>query len=285
MPVDTACSNCIRKTYGRLADKFLISANQKTDFFNYSESLLLNGGDISMPEVQRLVQKRLQEITGVRDLFADEKRRNNMAALQLYQHWKPRVFKSENPFDMGLRLALAGNIMDFAANHEFDVQKTIQDVLAADFALDHSFLLKQSIASAKNILYLGDNAGEIALDKLFIETFPQRDIIFAVKGGAILNDATMSDALMTGMNDVARVVSNDYDAPSTILEKSGGEFCGYYNTADIIISKGQGNFEGLMACNDSRIFFLLTVKCGLIAQGLGVPVGSFVVFNPSVNHP
>jgi len=180
-----------------------------------------------------------------------------------------------------LRLSIAGNIIDFGANDNFNLLGTLDRVLSNDFAIDHSGSLREKIEKAKTILYLGDNAGEIVFDKYFIQIIDHPGLTYVVRGSPIINDATMKDAEFTGMNDVANVITNGYDAPSTVLNKSSEQFRKYFKDADLIISKGQGNLEGLLPLNDSRIFFLLMVKCDVIAESLNVKKDSFVVFNPS----
>jgi uncharacterized protein with ATP-grasp and redox domains len=152
-------------------------------------------------------------------------------------------------------------------------------VLKSKFAVDKSMELKEKINSAKKILYLGDNAGEIVFDRLFIETLMHNNVTYVVKGKPILNDVTLQDAEAVGMDMVADVVSNGHGAPSTIVEKCNRQFRKLYEEADLIISKGQGNLEGLIAQKDARVFFLLMVKCEVIAEVLKVKKGDFVVFN------
>jgi hypothetical protein len=191
------------------------------------------------------------------------------------------INQSDNPYKTALRLAIAGNIIDFAANDSFDLLATIEMALKSEFAIDHSAHLKTRIEKAGSILYLGDNAGEIVFDKLFIKEIKHPNLTFAVRGAPVINDATMTDAEYVGMKDVARVISNGYDAPSTILHKSDKVFQKYFREADLIISKGQGNLEGLFELNDNRIFYLLLVKCDVIGEFLDVKKGSLVVFNSS----
>ena len=119
-------------------------------------------------------------------------------------------------------------------------------LLNSEFAIDHSKQLKKAIEKAETVLYLGDNAGEIVFDKLFIETIKHPNLTYVVRGGPVINDATMEDAEYIGMKDIANVISSGYDAPSTILNKSSKEFQKYFQKADLIISKGQGNLEGLL---------------------------------------
>jgi uncharacterized protein with ATP-grasp and redox domains len=246
------------------------------EYFQYTLEKFKNA---TSPEIQRELNRRFSIIAGIEDLFEDEKIKSNSIALGLYNDWSPQVPISKNPFDLALKLSIAGNIMDYGANNDFDIKSTIRRVIFAKLAIDHSKQLQSRIKEAKSILYLGDNAGEIVFDKLFIETINHPNVTFAVRGGFALNDVTLHDSIDVGMNSVAKVISNGYDAPSTVLSKCSSEFLDVYKSADLIISKGQGNLEGLIRDNDPRIFFLLMVKCDVIATLLEVQKGSFIVYN------
>jgi uncharacterized protein with ATP-grasp and redox domains len=157
------------------------------------------------------------------------------------------------------------------------LHSTIDKVLNSDFAIDDSLELKRALSEAKTVLYLGDNCGELVFDKLFIETIMHPNLIYAVRGEPVINDVTLEDACYVGMDRVADLVSNGYDAPSTLLEHCSPEFLEVFNRADVIISKGQGNLEGLLGKTDKEVYFLLMVKCEVIADALGVKKGGFVV--------
>ncbi|MCB8964722.1 MAG: DUF89 family protein [Bacteroidales bacterium] len=279
--LDPLCEECFRSTYQRLFDKFNLSDSQRDSFMDFFWQTLKTERNSSTPEIQRMLNQRLSLIVGIDDLFADEKATSNAMAKALYEDWKPQVSKSKNPFDMALRLAIAGNIMDYGANNNFDVMATITRVMYARFAIDFSKKLQESISNAKSVLYLGDNAGEIVFDKLFLETIGHPNVTYAVRGGFTLNDATTADAYEVGIDRVAQVISNGFNAPSTVLSSCSPEFMEAYNSADLIISKGQGNLEGLIYENNPRIFFLLMVKCDVMAKMLNVAKGSFVVYNPT----
>jgi len=281
--IDERCNDCFLKTYQGLFDKFNLSNQQQNDFLDFFRNLMESAGFATMPELQCELNIKFNSIAGIVDPFAEEKEESNRLASELYLEWKPRVAISDHPFELALRLSIAGNIMDYGANNDFDVRKTIVQVTSANFAIDHSLSLKQRISRARNILYLGDNAGEIVFDKLLIETIGHPNVTFAVRGGVALNDATDEDARKIGMESVAQVISNGYDAPSTILLKSSPEFLSVYRSADLIIAKGQGNLEGLIYEKDPRIFFLLMVKCAVMAELLKVKKGSFVVVNQTIN--
>jgi hypothetical protein len=276
---DQRCVGCFLKTYRRLFQKYEVIDSKQQTFLTFFNDIIKKQNIENSPTIQRDLNNFFCDMIGIVDPFAEEKEDNNRVALELYKTWKSRVIDSDNPFGLALRLAIASNIMDYGANNSFDISKTFTTVLEDDFAIDRSTLLKERISKAKRILYLGDNAGEIVFDKLFIETFMHNDITYAVRGGPVLNDVTMQDAIDVGMDKVADLISNGYDAPSTVLSRCSRNFIEKYDEVDLIISKGQGNLEGLLKQNDSRIFFLLMVKCEVIAEFLNVRKGSFIVHN------
>ncbi len=277
--MDSRCKTCFSNNYDWLLKKNPLSGCEALMYCAFFNGLIANGESKATPEIQREILHKLRSLNGVADPYFEEKQQSNRIACKLYGEWKPKVLVSANPFNLALRLAIAGNIMDYGANQVFDVQKTIEKTLHTDFAIDHSALLQQRIKEAKSILYLGDNAGEIVFDKLFIETIRHPNVIFAVKDAPVLNDVTVEDAKAVGMYEVAEVISNGYDASSTLLKKCSPDFLDVYRSADLIISKGQGNLEGLINEKDTRIFFLFMAKCEVIAERIGVKKGSLVILN------
>jgi damage-control phosphatase, subfamily I len=279
MVMDKRCIECARRSQVRVMDKYGLSTERRKAFLSFFDEWVQSANGTSPLEVGQHLRAELERITGIADPYSEEKRAGNHAAMQLYHEFKPLVFQSEDPFNMALRLAVAGNIMDYGASERFDIHQTIRKVLHADFAIDHSQALLEKIRQASAVLYLGDNAGEIVFDKLLIEVMQHPDVTFVVRGAPVINDVTLEDAAFTGMHNVAKVISNGHNAPSTLPEKSSPEFRSVFEKADLIISKGQGNLEGLWDRHDSRIFFLLMAKCQVFAELLGVPEQSFIVYN------
>ncbi len=231
------------------------------------------------PEITRDILHVLSQSSKISDPYLPEKIQGNQEMLDRYDEFKKMTHQSDNPFDTALRLAIAGNIIDFGPTHHFDVKGTIEKVLHSDFAIDHSVRLLEAIKKAKNILYLGDNCGEIVLDKLFLETINHPDVWFAVRERPVLNDATEKEARNVGIDKFAHIIKNGDAAPSTLLHRVSLEFLEVYKKADLIISKGMGNYEGLMFESDPRLFFLLMVKCPVIGRKIGAEKGEFVVKN------
>jgi uncharacterized protein with ATP-grasp and redox domains len=174
---------------------------------------------------------------------------------------------SEDPFETALRIALGGNVIDFGQGNDFKAQKiksTIEHALTQKLDGAMILRLKESIAGAKKILYIGDNTGEIVFDRIFIERFfPTGRTIFVVRGGPAMNDATIEDAQMIGMTGIVRVITTGLDMPGALLPYCSEEFLKEYEDADLIISKGMGNYEALSS-EDKEIFYLLKVKCPVI---------------------
>jgi uncharacterized protein with ATP-grasp and redox domains len=229
------------------------------------------------PEVSRNILEHLKKHSKVTDPFRSEKDESNRELLKHYQEFKQMVKVSRDPVDTALRLAIAGNIIDLGPGHKFDIWETIDHVMNSDFAIDHSAQLREEISKAKRILYLGDNCGEVVLDKLFLETISHPNVFFAVRSSAVLNDVTEKEAIEVGIPEVARLLANGDDAPSTLLHRVSPEFKAVFDSADLIVSKGMGNYEGLMDANDSRLFFLMMIKCPVIGKKIGAGKGEFVV--------
>ncbi len=218
-------------------------------------------------ETQAIVSR----LTGNEDPYFNLKEKYNKFVLTLYPELQKMVQTSNNPLLTACKLAIAGNIIDFGALKPFNVKDEITKVLKNDLTIDHSYLLRKRLKRTKSLIYLADNSGEIVFDKLLIETIlqefnPQR-ITFVVKKDPILNDVMKLDAETVGITTIPQVelyeVGRDRRDPS---------FIKFLEETDIVISKGQANFEDLH--DRDYIFFLLILKCDVIAKEVGLPEGS-----------
>ena len=218
--------------------------------------------------LQAKIKKVMEKILPAADPYREVKEKYNLIALGLMDGLKEIIRKSKDSFETSLRISLAGNIIDFGPDSDLN-EKILKDAIEKSFSqnLDNKKvkLLQKNIHDAERILFIGDNAGEIVMDKIFIENLPGEKITYAVRGGPTLNDATMEDAKMVGMVDSVKVITTGLNMPSAILPFCSTNFLDEYKKADLIISKGQGNYEAL--CDeDKNIFFLLKVKCPLVAE-------------------
>jgi damage-control phosphatase, subfamily I len=281
------CLICQVKALEKRLEKFKIPEEKRDHLIQgiIKELAVVDLENSYSPEVTSNILRELKRHSDITDPYLREKEDNNREMQERYDEFKTLIQLSENPFDTALRLAVAGNIIDFGPNHSFDIAGTIEKVLKSNFAINHSIQLQDEIKKARSILYLGDNCGEVVLDKLFLETINHPDVYFVVRDKPVLNDVTLKDAEETGMNRVAKIISNGDDAPSTLLHRTSPQFREMYSGADLIISKGMGNYEGLMYESDPRLFFLLMIKCSTIGRKIGAEEGAFVVKRSDFSFP
>ena len=275
------CFKCFIEQANKLFVRSNIPDDTAADIMERFELFINEHKNISTPEASCFMHRLVKKATRVADPYENEKKDYNKLLLNLEDDIRDIIKKSDSPFKSALLYALAGNIIDFGPPKQFDAFKALSEAAYKIPAIDHTLELKKALKKANTILYLGDNAGEIILDKLFIETIGHPDLYFAVRGSNIINDVTIEDAERTGITKIAKVISNGYDAPSTILNRCSPEFIKIYKKADVIISKGQGNLEGLINVMDKNIFFLLMIKCNVIAEMIKVPEKNVVVLS---NH-
>jgi len=240
------------------------------------QELLVMDARLPPPKMGQRIHRMIRELLGEEDPYGEIKERSNVLASEWRERLRGRVAQSEDPLETAVRLAIAGNIIDYGPTSHVDpdrVAGTIEHALVAPLDLGTVEELRRAIGQAETILYLGDNAGEIYFDALLVEQLPAQKVVFAVRGAPTINDATLEDARAAGLTDRVRVIDNGTDIPGTVLAECSPAFREVYARADLILSKGQGNFETLDDDSD-RVFSLLMAKCPLVAGQLGCPVGS-----------
>lgn len=212
-------------------------------------------------------------ITHENDPFAAAKKKSTELALSLRDSVRHQIETSENPLQTAVRFAIASNIIDYGAQHEFNALETLSRCREEEFCIDEFNLFEQEIVHtvSPRIFYLADNSGEIVFDGLLIEQLLKKgcSVRLVVREGVILNDATMADAEASGILQLCTVMKSGTKCPGTPFELCNEEVQEAFRTSDIIISKGQGNFETL-SDEDAPIFFMMTVKCNVVAQHISV---------------
>jgi len=233
----------------------------------------------SPPAIGQQIHRLIREMVGKDDPYYKIKRRFNNLALRLYPELRKQIIESDNRLERAIRLAIAGNIIDFGVSRLVDephLHKAIEQCLTADFDNLQIKSFRDAIGQAEEIFYLADNAGEIVFDRLLIEQLPHEKVTVVVKGKPVINDATMEDAELAGLTRIVEVIDNGSDAPGTILESCSKTFRSRFENADLIVAKGQGNYETLSDVG-KNIFFILKAKCPVIARDLGCEVGEMIL--------
>lgn len=242
------------------------------------------GGERIRPDHMGELLARVTPLLGTDDPYREIKREYNQLLLDREKDCSALIEAAVEPFQLALRYAVAGNLVDFGGKNTFtreDVTALIDRVPEIAFAYDDSEDLLAAVRRARSIMYLGDNCGEIVLDKLMIEQIlrenPGVQVTYGVRGGPAINDVTLDDAAQVSMADVARVLSSGVATPTTVISASAEEFRRAFFDADLVISKGMGNFEVLVdGCGREDVYFLLMTKCTLVTDLVGVPLMSFV---------
>jgi damage-control phosphatase, subfamily I len=233
----------------------------------------------SPPQMSKRIHELIRNLTENLDPYKEIKLRFNEFALGVYAQSKKLIEESDDPLETAVRLAIAGNIIDFGVKSSLEnhhVQEALDQALTGDMDPNAFGEFKRAIEKADNILYLGDNAGEIVFDKLLIEQLPKHKVTFVVRGRPIINDVTMADAKYVGLTDLVEVIDNGDDAPGTILDSCSESFRQRFKQADLVISKGQGNYETLSEYK-KNIFFILKAKCPVISRHLECEPGAMVL--------
>lgn len=232
---------------------------------------------LSPPANAGLIYRAIADITGCEDPYRLLKKTSNAQALKILPGLRREIRGSVSEFSMAVRFAIAGNIIDYGAFATFDILGALEKCRHHPPVIDHTALLKSRVEDLRQgakVLYLADNSGEIVYDLLLLEYLSRYnpEITVAVKDGPIINDALVEDARAAGLDQLGRIISNGTRCPGTVLAECSGEFREAFSAADLVISKGQGNFESLSEV-DRGIFFLLTLKCPVAARHLAERAG------------
>ncbi len=236
--------------------------------------------DCSPPYLAWRVHQLLREESGVPDPYAADKAAANRFCLEQLPGLRAKLEASTDRLATAVRLAIAGNIIDCAVGHLPSAAQVADVVnLALNQPLNPAGLnaLRVAAEKARSILYLTDNAGEIVFDRLLVETLGPERVTVAVRGGPVINDALQADAEAAGLTALTTVIDNGSEAPGTILELCSPGFRRHFQTADLVVAKGQGNYESLNQTARGGVFFLLKAKCAHVAQALGVQIGDLVL--------
>ena len=237
---------------------------------------------LSPPELSREVHNIIREITGSKDPYKKVKNKSNEMVKKDYPYLKNLVNESDDPLLTAIKLSIIGNVIDFGTTKRFNVDEMIGNAGKLEFDASSYPRFKHALGKSKTILYLADNTGEIFFDKLLLEELVKRGklITYVVKANPILNDALIEDAKFAGIEKLATVIEGDsgqkLSSPGMILSYASKDFLEIFKSSDMIISKGQGNYEGLSDV-DRDVFFMLMVKCPLVAQDIHSEVGKLIL--------
>lgn len=238
-------------------------------------------GSVPPPVVAVPIYEMISEVTKLQDPIAKYKQESTKLAKKHIDQVRSRVQNSHDQMRSALMAAIAGNVLDFASQKEFDLSCELDRVFDTPLAVDRTEELIRRIESVKSVLLLADNAGEHIFDQVLLEVLhthnPTQKLYYATRGKPAINDITCDEAVADGLGRFATVISSGVDTAGILLERANKEFVELFKSSDLIISKGMGNFECLESSGYSNLFFLFKIKCEVVARVVGQPEGSLVV--------
>jgi hypothetical protein len=228
------------------------------------------------PMVSATIQSIVEKHLGVANPYESIKEKNRTTAEQYLPYVRALIDGSQDKLEVAIRAAIVGNVIDLGANPKFDIGREINRMTSNNIDLSMLPRFKDDLKKARLILYIGDNYEEALFDTFLLAELLPRKVLFAVRSKPILNDITLADAKRIGLHTICTVIESGSTIAGTDLKNATREFLELYEKADIVIAKGQGNYETLM--DETRpIFFIFKIKCEVIAERSGYPVGHGVL--------
>jgi len=284
MKASAECLACVAAHAYNVIKKSGIKSEE--EFFNYYKKILsytlqkTSWGDKPI-EILKYVYDYLEEIFGDKDFYENEKTNSNQMLIEMYDDLYEYSRSSEDPIYAALKLSAVANLIDYGVKNsfgelEFEIESLSKN---REFTIDDYELFTKKLETTETLLFIHDNAGEIVLDKVLIkiikDNYPNIVIYSALRSSPVINDATLRDAEEIYLKEVSIPIESGSKYPGTLLESVGTSFMSIYNKANLVISKGQGNFEGLEGSSD-KVFFILMAKCKTIASYLNIQVGDII---------
>lgn len=284
MLITQNCVDCIVNQSLKVASAIGADEKLKQELYLHVENLSKDFSFLkSPPVIASSVYKDMAQIAKKEDLYDEVKKISTQKAQSFLPFLKQKLELSTDKFSTAIKIAVAGNVIDLAAEVEFDLADELDKVFDTPFSFDDTKKLQAKLQKAKNVVILGDNVGEHIFDYLFIEVLKEiySDInyTYMVRGTPIINDVTMKEAKECGFDKLCNLVDSGVDTPGFEYGRATDEAKKLFDEADVIISKGMGNYECLTPVHVDTVFFLLKVKCSVVATSLGKEVGDIICYN------
>ena len=281
MNIDPACIDCIINQSKRVCDAINADEQLRKNISKTAQEMSKNFSfSHNPPEVATPLYEQMALLAGKKDLYDEVKKLSTKKALEFVPFLKQEIKNSTNALLTATKVAVAGNVIDLAAEVEFDLEEELDKIFHTHFAVNDFEKLQTKLQKSKILLYIADNAGEHIFDKVYIETiiklFPHVEIFYMTRGNAIINDVTFKEAQEAGFESTCRLINSGVNTPGFVYNRANKESQELFDTADMIITKGMGNYECLSDTRRENLFFLLKIKCSVVASSIGKNLGDII---------
>lgn len=281
MLLDKECIGCIINQSTKVANAIKASQALTKKLNEHVENLSTHFSfESTPPQIASYVYADMAKIAKKDDLYDELKIQSTKKALSFVPFLKQKLNNTQDKLLMATKIAVAGNVIDLAAQVEFDLKNELDKIFDMPFADDDFKLLQERLLDAKSVVLLGDNVGEHIFDKIFLETllklYPNIKLYYMVRGTPIINDVTIKEAKEAKIDAICDIVDSGVDTPGFDYNRANKYAKELFDLADVIISKGMGNYESLSPSHRSNICFLLKVKCAVVARSLKKEIGDII---------
>jgi len=281
MNIDPACVDCIINQSKRVSSAINADEKLSQEILHAVEEMAPSFSfNQSPPEVAAAVYEKMARIAGKRDLYDEVKRLSTLKAQEFVPYLQKEVSSSSEPLLTATKVAVAGNVIDLAAEYAFDLNEELEKIFHTDFAVNDFNLLQDRLSKSSTLLYIADNAGEHIFDLIYVKTilllYPNLKLTYMTRGNAIINDVTFEEAKEAGFEEVCELLSSGVNTPGFVYDRANETSQELFDRADVIITKGMGNYECLSNVKRENLFFLLKVKCNVVASSIGKEVGDII---------
>lgn len=281
MLIDQDCIACIINQSVKVADAIEANDTLRHNLLSHVEKL---SKDFSLqqnpPQIAAYVYKDMAKIAQKNDLYEEVKKSSTQKALSFLPLLQNKLLHSQNILETATKIAVAGNVIDLAAKVMFDLEEELAKIFDTQFADNDIEKLDKLLVKAKKVVVLGDNVGEHIFDYLYVQTlqklYPNITFYYFVRTLPIINDVTLKEAHEAKFDKLCEVVDSGVDTPGFDYERASENAKKLFDEADLVLSKGMGNYECLSPSHKKNICFLLKVKCGVVANSLGRELGDIV---------
>jgi uncharacterized protein with ATP-grasp and redox domains len=281
MTIANECVGCIVNQSVKVADAIGADEALKAQLISTVEAMSKEFSfSKTPPEIAADVYEKMAQIAQKQDLYDEVKELSTKKARSFVPFLQKKLLTCNDKLLTATKIAVAGNVIDLAAQVEFDLEEELEKVFHTEFSHNDFEALQRELKSAKSIVILGDNVGEHIFDYLFIQTlqelYPSLTCNYMVRGNPIINDVTCKEAKEAGFDKLCNVIDSGVNTPGFVYSRATEEAQKLFDEADLVISKGMGNYECLSPSHRNNICFLLKVKCNVVANSLGKEVGDII---------